>query len=233
MGSIFNIYDIILISVTVFIGFRLMTILGVSQDVLPTEKPMKIVTPVEDATRPKSKVLAALGSCKNLVMPKQNNEIHQLSENGIEVLNDIKKHDPIFDLGRFVKITAGIYSKVIHLMNKLHLQELNNYCDKEAFQEIVEYISYNKSKGFVIQQSLSNYQLIDIVSAKNESSVQYITIKLEIHLIRAVFNESGDMASGDRFEPIISSDQITLSRRNEESQWRLHDIGTSLTSNEI
>jgi hypothetical protein len=233
MGSIFNIYDIILLFVTVFIGFRLINILGVSQDVLPTEKPMKIVTPVEEEIQSKSRILGILTSCKELVTPKQNNQGYQLSENGINILNYIKKQDKTFELGRFIKTAVGIYSKVIYLMNKLHLKELSDYCSKTAFEEIVEYVSYNKSKGFIIQQSLSNYQLIDIVEAKNESGVQYITLKLEVHLIRVVFNEMGDMASGDRFDPIIFSDEITFRRGNEESQWKLHDLGNSLTSNEI
>lgn len=233
MNNGFNISDVILLSVTILIIKRLISVLGTtSQDAHYEDKPMKVVTPIED--EPKSGFSRLIGSCKELACRSDKSfKLDGLSEKARNAVEAIRRHDHSFEPRRFTKTIMSSHVALIQAMNSGDLAAIKDACSNKVYTQLASYIRQNKSRGFVVQQNISNYDAVDIIDAQQIGGRDYLKVKLQMQLIRMVYNRDGHLIVGNQHNSSTISDELMLRRDSAKSPWQIWEMGSSLTSNEI
>lgn len=152
------------------------------------------------------------------------NAINNLNKNIQVNIEEIKEQDPNFDLVVFLKGAITAFGMIVIAYAKGEIPLLKKMLDEDLFKVFKDEIG-KRNKKENIDTKIDKLHELDVIEAKLQGSMVYITVKFVSEQTTAIRDENGQVLKGDPEQPNEITDVWTFSRdvRSDNPNWLLVD----------
>ena len=232
MNEIFDVYNLILIGLAVFIIYKLRSVLGKRTG---HERP-----PFDPYSKPEQSNSGPRESGDNVIpLPGQSTSddamqseadgelvIDKMAPEGTALnsaLKQILSADRSFEPEPFLQGARAAYEMIVIAFAEGDKKALKGLLSKEVYEGFLSAIEDREKRGESIDSTFVGIDKADIVEAALKGSTAQVTVKIHSQLISATRDKSGEVVDGDPNKVTEVVDIWTFARDTNERDpnWRL------------
>ncbi len=140
-------------------------------------------------------------------------------------LNQIRQADPSFDPSYFKEIASDVFFKIQAGWMRRDLSSHGHLLGDTLAKEYEEHFSEMRAKGELNKLESIAIRKIEIVDAGSDGREDFVTVLFTANLLDYMVDEnSGDVISGSRTEPVKFAERWTWARPVGTESWKLEGI---------
>ncbi|NVK34205.1 MAG: Tim44 domain-containing protein [Rhodobacteraceae bacterium] len=241
MNEIFDVYNLILIGLAVFILFKLRSVLGkrTGNERPPFDPYSK---PEKSDEKPSAPVNTDAQSGDN-VIPLPGQEVPQSKDDGSdkdgaidtvaptgsalnEALRQILSVDRSFEPGPFVEGARSAYEMIVTAFADGDRKTLKSLLAKDVYEGFVSAIDEREKRGETVETTFVGIDKAEIVEAALKDGQAQVTVKIQSQLISATKDKDGEVVDGDlsKIDEVVDIWTFARDINSRDPNWKL--IGT-------
>jgi predicted lipid-binding transport protein (Tim44 family) len=234
MNEIFDVYNIILLALAVFIIFKLRSVLGkrTGNERQPFDPYSKPDQPERQQDQQNGdNVIPMPGQSdvqpQDLDQPPSDDVvIEKVAPAGTalnEALKQILSADRSFEPEPFLEGAKGAYEMIVMAFAEGDRKMLKSLLSKEVYEGFVGAIDDREKRGETIESTFVGIDRAEIVEAALKGTVAQVTVKVQSQLISATRNKDGEIVEGDPNKVSEVVDIWTFARdtHSRDPNWKL------------
>ncbi|ESO87597.1 hypothetical protein LOTGIDRAFT_127623 [Lottia gigantea] len=152
-----------------------------------------------------------------------------------EVLTEICKVDPKFDIHKFIKMCeVDIIPNILEAMIRGDLEILKDWCHEAPYNVLSQPITMARQAGLVYDSKILDLEDVDVITGKLMEQGPVLIINFHTMQIRLLRNSKGEIKEGDPKKVLKVTSVWALCRDQEEldprAAWKLMDMSEHATS---
>ena len=199
----------IFIALTLFLGYRLFTVLGTKGGHEPDERERPVLAPVASDR-------AAQAEEKPEAAPARPRPVPAWAR-------EIREDDPDFDARAFEEGAKAAYEMIVSAYASGDLSEVAPYIDPAVRKAFEVAIDGRRAAGQTVEVEFVGVEAADVVRAERESAHHEVTVDFRSDQIRVTRDASGEVIDGDPNRIDAVRDRWTFSRpvSSRDPNWTL------------
>lgn len=235
MNDIFDVTNIILLGLAVFIFFKLRSVLGrrtgsERPPFDPYSKPAQDKNGQARAESPRDNVVPLPGTAQQRIEPEDETTPDQLADKVAPAgsalntaLRQVLSADRSFEPGQFLQGAKAAYEMIVTAFAEGDRKTLKPLLSKDVFDGFNSAIAEREARGEIIESTFVGIDKADIVEAGMKGSIAQVTVRLQSELISATRDKDGHVIDGDpnRVSEVVDIWTFARDTTTRDPNWKL------------
>jgi predicted lipid-binding transport protein (Tim44 family) len=235
MNDIFDVTNIILLGLAVFIFFKLRSVLGrrtgsERPPFDPYSKPAADKNGQARAESPRDNVVPLPGTAQQRIEPEDEATPDQLADKVAPAgsalntaLRQVLSADRSFEPGQFLQGAKAAYEMIVTAFAEGDRKTLKPLLSKDVFDGFNSAIAEREARGETIESTFVGIDKADIVEAGMKGSIAQVTVRLQSELISATRDKDGHVIDGDpnRVSEVVDIWTFARDTTTRDPNWKL------------
>jgi predicted lipid-binding transport protein (Tim44 family) len=228
MSDIFDLTNILLLAVAVFVFFRLRSVLGRRTG---AERPRLDPYAASDAAAPRDNNVIPMprAETRPVVTETDARSVDERlgpfpqESHALEPLRQIAAADPSFETSTFLRGAKVAYEAIVTAYAHGDRETLRNLLSPEVYESFSAVLSERESRGETNEFSFVGIASADLVDAHLVDRIAHVTVRFVSDLVTAVRDRAGNVVEGDIKAVRQVTDVWTFARdvSSPNPNWRL------------